>query len=56
MLLSGKRRTVEEVNGGDHSIDSECIDLNKWAIHIHGGMEHNMAKYARCYSCRNTKI
>jgi hypothetical protein len=47
---------VEEVNGGDNSIDSKNIDLDRRAIHIHGGMEHNLAWYAKYYSCRNTKI
>jgi hypothetical protein len=51
-----ERRTVEEIKGGDNSINLENINLDKRAIHIHGGMEHNMAKYARCYSCRSTEI
>ncbi len=38
---------VEEVNGGDNSIDSKNIDLDRRAIHIHGGMEYNLAKYAK---------
>jgi hypothetical protein len=33
---------IEGVNGGDNSIDSESIDPDKRAIHIHGGMEHNL--------------
>ncbi len=45
----GKRRTVEEVNGGDNSIDSKNINLDTMAIHIHGGVEHNLAKYAKYY-------
>ncbi len=45
---------VEEVNGGDNLIDSENTDPIKKAIHIHGGMEHNLARYAKYYSCGNT--
>jgi hypothetical protein len=41
---------VEEINGGDNSIDSENINPNRRAIHIHGGMEHNLAVYATYYS------
>jgi hypothetical protein len=37
---------VEEVNGGNNSTDSENIDPKRKAIHIHGGMEHNVAGYA----------
>jgi hypothetical protein len=29
---------VEKENGGDNSTNSKDIDLNKRAIHIHGGM------------------
>jgi hypothetical protein len=47
---------VEEVNGGDNSTNLENIILDKRAIHIHGGMEHNLAKYAKYYYCRDTKI
>jgi hypothetical protein len=46
---------VEEVNGGDNSTNSKITDLNKRAIHIHGGMEHNLAKVAKYYSYGNTK-
>jgi hypothetical protein len=42
----GKRRMVEEVNDGDNSTNLENTNLDKKAIHIHGGMEHNMARYA----------
>jgi hypothetical protein len=38
---------VKEINGGDNSIDSENIDLDRRAIHIHGGMEHNLTGYAK---------
>jgi len=47
---------VVEVNGGDNSIDSKNTNLDKRAIHIHGGMEHNMVGYAKYYSCGRTKI
>jgi hypothetical protein len=43
-------------NGGDNSIDLENTNPNKKAIHIHGGMEHNMAGYAKYYFCGSTKI
>jgi hypothetical protein len=43
----GKRKTIEKVNGGDNSTYSRNIDLDKRAIHIHGGMEHNLAMYAK---------
>jgi hypothetical protein len=38
----------------DNSIDSKNIDPYRRAIHIHGGMEHNLAKYAKYYSCGST--
>jgi hypothetical protein len=47
---------VEKVNGGNNSIDSKNTDINKRAIHIHGGMEHNLAKYTKYYSDGSTKI
>jgi len=43
----GKRRTIEEVNGGDNSIDLENTNPTGKAIHIHGGMEHNLVRYAK---------
>jgi hypothetical protein len=46
----GEKRTIEEVNGGDNSIYSKNTDPNRKAIHIHGGMEHNLARYAKYYS------
>ncbi len=52
----GERRAVEKVNGGDDSIDSENTNLDRRAIHIHGGMEHNLVGYAKHYSCGSTKI
>ncbi len=47
---------VEEVNDGDNSIDLENTNQDKRAIHVHGGMEHNMVRYAKYYSYRSTKI
>ncbi len=47
---------VEEINARNNLIDSENIDPNRRAIHIHGRMEHNMAKYIKYYSCGNIKI
>jgi hypothetical protein len=49
---------VEEINGGDNSTNLENTNPNpnKRAIHIHGGMEHNLAGYAKYYSYRSTKI
>jgi hypothetical protein len=47
---------VEKVNIGDNSIDSKNIDLDKRAIHTHGGMEHNLAEYAKYYFCGSIKI
>jgi hypothetical protein len=47
---------VEKVNGGDNSIDSKNTGLNNRAIHIHRRMEHNLARYVKYYSYRNTKI
>jgi hypothetical protein len=47
---------IEKINGGDNSTNSENTNPNKRAIHIHGGMEHNMVRYAKCYFCKDTKI
>ncbi len=55
VLLIGRKKKVE-VNGEDNSIDLENKNLDKRAIHIHGGMEHNMAKYAKYYSYGRKKI
>jgi hypothetical protein len=52
----GERIMVEEINARNNLIDSENIDPNRRAIHIHGRMEHNMAKYIKYYSCGNIKI
>jgi len=43
-------------NGGDNSTNLKNTNPNRKAIHIHGGMEHNMAGYAKYYLCGNTKI
>jgi hypothetical protein len=56
MLLTGKRKAIEVVNGGHNSTDLENTNLDNMAIHIHGGMEHNLAKYAKYYSYGCTKI
>jgi len=47
----GEKRAVEIVYGGNNSTDSENINPNQKAIHIHGGMEHNLVEYAKYYSC-----
>jgi hypothetical protein len=47
---------VEEVKGGDNSTNSKNIDLDRRAIHIHGGMKHNLVGYAKYYSYGSTKI
>jgi hypothetical protein len=50
-----KKRTVEVVKGGNNSIDSKNTNPNKRAKHIPGGMEHNLAGYAKYYSSGHTK-
>jgi hypothetical protein len=50
----GEKRTIEKINGGNNSIDLENTYLERRAIHIHGEMEHNLAKYAKYYSCGST--
>jgi hypothetical protein len=47
---------VEEVNGGNNSTNLEDIDPARRAIHIHGRMEHYLARYAKYYSCGGIKI
>jgi hypothetical protein len=47
---------VEKVNGGINSTYSKNIDLDRRAIYIHGGMEHNLARYANYYFCGSTKF
>ncbi len=56
MLLIGRRKNDDEVNSGDNSIDLKNIDPNKRAIHIHEGMEHNLAEYAKYYSYGNIEV
>jgi hypothetical protein len=43
VILIEKKRMIEEVNGGNNSTNSKGIDTSRRAIHIHGGMEHNLA-------------
>jgi len=43
VILIEKKRTIEEVNGGNNSTNSKGINISRRAIHIHGGMEHNLA-------------
>jgi hypothetical protein len=52
----GKRRTIEKVNGGDNSTNLENTNLDKRAIHIHKGMEQNLARYAKYQSYRRIEI
>jgi hypothetical protein len=47
---------VKGFNGGNNSINSENKNLDKRAIHIHGGMEHNLVEYAKYYSCGCIRI
>jgi len=51
----GKRRVVEKVNGG-HNSTNLLKKPRKKGIHIHGGMEHNLAEYTKYYSCGNKEI
>ncbi len=51
-----ERKAVEAVYGGDNSTNSENTNPNWRAIHIHGGMEHNLTEYAKYYFCESTKI
>jgi hypothetical protein len=41
---------VEAINGEDNSTNLENTNLYIRAIHIHGGMEHNLVGYAKDYS------
>jgi hypothetical protein len=43
-------------DGGNNSTYSKNTNPNKKAIHIHGRMEHNLAGYAKYYSCGGIKI
>jgi hypothetical protein len=56
MLLIGERKAIEVVNGCDNSLYLKNTNPGRRAIHIHGGMEHNLARYAKYYSCGCTKI
>jgi hypothetical protein len=47
---------VEVVYGGNNSTNSKNTNPNQKAIHIHGGMEHNLAKYTKYYSCGHIEI
>ncbi len=47
VLLTRRKKMVEKVNGGDNSTNSKNTNLDKRAIHIHGGMEHHLTKYAK---------
>jgi hypothetical protein len=47
---------VEVVNGGNNSTYSKNTNQDRRAIHIHGGMEHNMDKSTKYYSCGRTKM
>jgi hypothetical protein len=47
---------VEEVNGEDNGTNSKNPNPNIRAIHVHGGMEHNLAGYAKYYLCGSIKI
>jgi hypothetical protein len=44
------------LNGGDNSTNSKNKNLDRRAIHIHGGMEHNLAEYVKYYSCGRIEI
>jgi len=50
MLLT-RRKKSNWRNGGNNPINSKNMDLDIRAIYIHGGMEHNMAGYAKYYLC-----
>jgi hypothetical protein len=52
----GERKIVEGVNGGNNSTYSKNTNPYKRAIHIYGGMEHNLVKYAKYYSFGNIEI
>jgi hypothetical protein len=54
--IKWERRIVEEVNGGDNSIDFKNTNPNRRAIHAHGGMEHKLVGYAKYYSYGSIEI
>jgi hypothetical protein len=52
----GERRTVEGINGGNNSTNSQNTNLEERAIHIRRGMKHNLAEYAKYYLCGRIEI
>jgi hypothetical protein len=52
----GEKKMVEEINGEDNSTYLKNINQDRRAIHIHGGMEQNLAGYAKYYSYGSPKI
>jgi hypothetical protein len=40
----------------ENSTHSKNTNPDRRAIHVHGGMEHNLVGYAKYYSYRSTKI
>jgi hypothetical protein len=52
----GEIRTIEKINGGDNLTNSKNTNLNRRAIHIHGGMEHNLVEFAKYYFYGSIKI
>jgi hypothetical protein len=51
----GEIRIAEEVNGGEDFLKLENTDLDIRDFHIHGGMKHNLAGYAKYYFCGSNK-
>ncbi len=47
---------IKVTNGGNNSINSKNTNLDRKAIHIHGRIKHNRAKYAKYYSYGRTKF
>jgi hypothetical protein len=47
---------VKVINGGDNSIDSKNKNLGIRAIHIYGGMGHNLVRYAKYESYGHIEI
>ncbi len=56
MLLIRGKKMAEKVNGGENATYVKNIDPYRRAIHIHGRMEHNLAEYAKYYSCGSIEI
>jgi hypothetical protein len=52
----GKKIMVETINRGNDSTNSKNTNPYRRAIHIQGGMEHNLAMYAKNYSCGHIKL